>query len=367
MPIETASPAIGVRHTKVFRLFVRLLAAALIVVVIAALVMRYASGRQSTADAYVTGHVHPIAARVTGTVIEVLIDDNQHVHAGDVLVRLDPEDFRVRKQLAEAQIAQAQAQLAAAQSQAAQARASIASSRANLQKTRLDLGRAKELVNESPRGISQQEYDAALAACDAAVAAADGSEAQLRVAEANGAAASAIIQTGQVNRHDADLNLGYTEIRAPVDGYVGRKNVETGARINAGQTLLSLVEDNVWVVANFKETQLKGIGKGAPVELTIDALSGTVFHGTVDSFSPASGAQFSLLPPDNATGNFTKVVQRVPVKILFDEKQLALISGRAVPGLSVVATIAPDHDGGSGAQSNAADSASTVKKHGGIR
>ena len=305
------------------------------------LAIRLLGTAAKTSDAYVTGHVHPITARVAGTVLEVRVDDNQHVHRNDVLVVLDPEDFKVRDQLSRAQIAQAHAQVAAAVSQIAQAQAVIASTSASLEKARLDLKRATELIGESPRGISQQEYDAARASFDAASAARQGANAQLATAQANQQAAEAQIATGEANLRDAGLALSYTEIRAPIDGYVGRKTVETGARINPGQLLMALVEDDLWVVANYKETQLRDIRVGSPVRMTIDAIPGVVFGGQVDSFSPASGAEFSLLPPDNATGNFTKVVQRVPVKIRFDAGQLGRYRRQLIPGLSVETKIQP--------------------------
>jgi len=312
----------------------------LVIVGIAAIAWWWSDG-ESTNDAYVVGHVHPLAPRVGGSVASVLAQDNQHVHAGDVLVTLDPADFRVREQLARAQIAQAQAQIAAATAQKEQARASIASTAATLHRSRLDLTRAEELIGESPRGISRQEYDAAKATRDSADAAAQAAQAQLAAADAAESAAQAQVATGQANLEDALLAIGYTRIVAPVDGYVGRKTVEVGARVNIGQTLLAIVADDVWVVANYKETQLRGIRSGAPADIRVDALPGVRFKAKVDSFSPASGAQFSLLPPDNATGNFTKVVQRIPVKLLFDPVQLAQYRAQLMPGLSVVARVEP--------------------------
>jgi len=342
MPDEPTPQVVQDRTKKRFTLAIRLLAIVLIALVIGGLIARVSGTHQTTTDAYVTGHLHPIAARVTGTVLEVLVDDNQHVRTGDVLVRLDPADFRVQRRLAEAQIAEAIAQVAEAESQMMLARANIEASRATLEKTRLDLRRAKDLVGDKLRGISQQEYDAARAAHDTSRADIDVSLARLKGAEAQRAAALAQISSGEANRHQAELDIGYTEIRAPVSGYVGRKTVETGARISAGQTMMSVVADYVWVVANYKETQLGDIVVGAPATLSIDALDGKAFHGRVDSFSPATGAQFALLPPDNATGNFTKVVQRVPVKIRFHDPRFAPYRNRLFPGLSVIARIEID-------------------------
>ncbi len=175
-----------------------------------------------------------------------------------------------------------------------------------------------ELIRETPRGLSQQEYDASEAAQASAGAKLQQAYAQLEAAKANLVAAQAVERQSRANVRDASLQLSYTHILSPVDGYIGRKTIETGARISAGETLLSVVEPRVWVVANFRETQLSRVQVGDPVEISVDALPTLKLHGHVDSVSPATGAQFALLPPDNATGNFTKVVQRVPVKILLD-------------------------------------------------
>jgi membrane fusion protein (multidrug efflux system) len=336
------------RPSSAFRLrapglktWLRIIGVLLVVGAVAFLIVRIWNGAESTTDAFVTGHIHPVSPRVTGTVLEVRTDDNRHVHAGDILVVLDPEDFRVRVELAQAQIAQGEAQLAIAEAQAAQAHAAIASAGATAERTRLDLQRATELVGETPRGISRQEFDAAKAGFDAAHAAVDGAQAQLAAAAAARQAAAAQIATGRANLHDANLALGYTQIVAPIDGYVGRKSVEVGARINAGQTLLAVVSDDVWVVANYKETQLRDIGVGAAVAIAVDALPNVPLHGHVESFAPATGAQFALLPPDNATGNFTKVVQRVPVKIRIQPDELAKYRTQLAPGLSVITDIRP--------------------------
>jgi membrane fusion protein, multidrug efflux system len=305
------------------------------VAVIAAAIVWLSANGNTTTDAYVTGHDHPISARVIGTVIDVRVDDNQHVQAGQVLVVLDPADYEVQAQLANAQIAQAKAQLAAAVAQAAQAQAQITGTQATYDRAQSDFTRADELIGQTPRGISRQEYDAARATRDATSAAHDSAKAQLAAADAAEDIARAQIETGQANLRNADLALSYTKIVAPVSGYVGRKTVEVGARVNAGQTLLFVVSDDIWVVANYKETQLAGIAPHAPVDIWIDALKGHQLAGYVDSIAPGTGQEFALLPPDNATGNFTKVVQRVPVKIRFDPSELQEFRDRLVPGLSV--------------------------------
>jgi membrane fusion protein, multidrug efflux system len=313
-----------------------------LVMVVASAIAWLNRNDDTTTDAYVTGHDHPISAREVGTVIEVRVDDNQHVQAGQVLVVLDPADYEVQAQLASAQIEQARAQLAVAAAQAEQAQALISGAQATYDRAQSDFARADELIGQTPRGISRQEYDAARATRDATRAARDSAEAQLVAAKAAEDVARAQIETGNANLRNADLALGYTKIVAPISGYVGRKTVEVGARVNAGQTLLFVVSDDIWVVANYKETQLAGIRPHAPVDIWIDALKGSALAGYVDSIAPGTGQEFALLPPDNATGNFTKVVQRVPVKIRFNPGELQEYRNRLVPGLSVETRVKSD-------------------------
>jgi membrane fusion protein, multidrug efflux system len=299
---------------------------------------------ETTTDAYVTGRIHPVAPRVTGTVQALHVNDNQHVKAGDVLLELDTRDFDVRVEQAKAEIDRAKGQLASAEAQIAEAGAAIVAAQASARRTALDLRRSSELVNETPRGVSQQEYDAAKAAADSAVANQASAEANKVAAVAARESAKALVATGEAALHDAELAYGYTKVIAPVSGYVGRRTVEVGARVNAGQTLLSIVSDEVWVVANFKETQLHGMRRGTEARMTVDAIPDVTFVGHVDSLSPASGSQFALLPPDNATGNFTKVVQRVPVKILFSPDDLRRYRERLSPGLSTIVKIRAEKD-----------------------
>ena len=215
---------------------------------------------EETDDAYVTGHLHNISSRINAVVTDVLVNDNQFVHKGDVLVELDPSEYIALAAAAQAQLKKAQA----------------------------DLDRQKPLVDV--HAIAPDAVDAAQSTHDV-------DEAQLRLAQ---------------------LQIEYSTIKAPASGIIGRKNVEVGNRVSSGQTLMVLVEPELWVVANFKETQLAKMKIGQPVTITIDSIPGKTFTGTVNSFSPATGNQFALLPADNSTGNFTKIVQRVPVKIVFD-------------------------------------------------
>lgn len=234
-----------------------------------------ATTHESTDDAYTTGHIHNISSRVSGTVIAVRVDDNQMVRQGDVLVELDPTDYQV---------------------QVDQARADYETAKANLARAQILLATG---------AVAKQDFDTYESACEVAAA----------------------------KLKDAEDQLAYCTIRAPSDGRIGSKTVETGNRIAAGSALMAVVED-IWVVANYKETQLGDMRPGQPAEITIDAIPGKTFRGYVDSWSPGSGSTFALLPPDDATGNFTKIVQRVPVKIRFDPSSIQGYENRVVPGLS---------------------------------
>jgi membrane fusion protein (multidrug efflux system) len=321
------------------KLWVKLVGAFFIVIAVAVGAIWLLSDDLTTTDAYVAGHVHPLAPRVTGTVVRILTDDNRYVRKGDVLVLLDPRDFGVQVEQARAQLAQAQAQVPAAEALIEQARAAITSAEVTVERTKLDYDRDTALLASS--AVSRHDYDAAKAAYLGALAALEGARGVLASSMASRQVALAQVATAKANLENAELALAYTRIIAPVDGYVGRKNVELGARVNAGQTLLSIVSDDLWIVANYKETQLRGVAIGAPVNITVDALPHRRLEGYVESFSPASGAQFALLPPDNATGNFTKIIQRVPVKIRIRPGDLAQFRAHLMPGLSAVTEIEP--------------------------
>lgn len=246
-----------------------------------------------TDDAAIEAHVIPVSARVAGHVARVLVDDNRQVKAGELLAELDPRDF---------------------QTQLDQAKGKVASDRAEAAKTAADLSRAQALFARDE--ASKQDLEHAQAAAEAAKADLAQSEAALR---------------------QAGLDLSYTRIEAPEAGRVTRKAVEPGAYVSVGQSILALVPDDVWVVANFKETQLTRMRKGQPAEIRVDAYPDERLRGHVDSIQDGTGARFSLLPAENATGNFVKVVQRVPVKIVLDDKPAG---GRVLaPGMSVEATV----------------------------
>jgi membrane fusion protein (multidrug efflux system) len=306
-----------------------------------------------TENAYVTGHVHPVSSRIPGVVTKVMFEDNQIVKAGDVLAELDPADQGVKVEQIQAQIAsvqqqivQADASVEQAKAQASAAQAQVVQSQANLVRAKQDAERYGQLYNSTMKAVSKAEVDAATAARAGATADVTARRDNASAAKAQIAAAisardvlKAQVKVLQAQLKDAQQQLGYNRIVSPVSGRIGKRSVEVGARVQPGQQLAAIVQDDVWVVANFKETQLPGIVPGQQVNIQVDALPKHELVGRVDSFSPASGNQFALLPADNATGNFTKIVQRVPVKITFAPEDLKKYAGRLVPGMSTVVEI----------------------------
>ncbi len=342
--------------------------------------------REATSDAYVTGHIDLVSARVPGTVQTVKVDDNQIVRKDDVLVQLDPNDMQMKVALAKAALDAAEQQAATAKtaitfsSQSAvagdtqanggvgQAEAGVARSQDMLREADADLERAalddKRFENLLARHeVSQQQYDHAHTAYKIALANDAAAKTGVREAEAGLARATgglqaahaaftdvdlrrkqyqsalANVEAAQAAYDDARLQLSYTVIHALAGGRIGNKTVEVGQRVQPGQPLLAVVEPEIWIVANFKETQLAHMKDGQPAEVKIDRFPEKRFIGRVQSFSPATGANFSLLPPENATGNFVKVVQRVPVKIVLDPDSVRGYEVRLVPGLSAVVTV----------------------------
>jgi membrane fusion protein, multidrug efflux system len=347
-------------------------------------IWHYYTVRESTDDAQIDGHIYPISARVSGTVVRVLHDDNEIVQAGTLLVELDPKDYQVARDRARADLANAQASAAAAhvdvpltmttssnqfaaasagvkaadrEVQADQAR--VQEAQANYTKAAADLKRMELLVQKDE--VSRQQYDAAVAAAgaaratldaaDAAVASAEGRAAQaraqaagaetvpeqIRMTRARAGAAVAEVQRYQAALEQAELNLSYTKIYASVTGVLSQRNVQPGQVIQTGQPLLSIVDvDDIWVTANFKETQLKNMRPGQKATVKVDAY-GHTYNAAVESIGGATGSRFSVLPPENATGNYVKVVQRLPVRIRFapGEDPSHLLR----PGMSVNPTV----------------------------
>src|SRR5467141_666074 len=288
----------------------------------------YSLSHVSTDNAQVDGHIVPILPKVGGYVIEVRTDENRSAKAGDTLVVLDDRDYTARLAQAEADLAVALAGVSN-RARVGQAEAQVAQAQANAEKAHADLERTKPLAEQEI--MPKQALDAAEAAARAADAALAAAQAALLGADARVAAARAA-------RDQAALNLSYTRITTPSEGVVSKKSVELGQLVQPGQPLMSLVPlSDVWVTANLKETQIQDVTAGDPVDFAVDAYPGVHFCGKVESISPATGAKFSLLPTDNATGNFTKVVQRLPVRIHLDSPVDPAHTLR--PGMSVVATI----------------------------
>ena len=375
---------------------------------------QHAMSIEGTDDAYITGHVHQLSARVSGYVTKVTVDDNDHVKAGQILVTIDPKDLQLAAdsakaaaQKAEWQTVQAKSDIltntktadsqnlnamsaigsADAQIHRAQeslndsklgvilSKTAITQRKSELTRTIADYDRYKSLVDD--RAVTTQAFDKAKQDKEVAQANLDGAQAtynqmlvkvkeaeqslidtktsavKARGMQASAAAAEAATTSSEKNvsvqqaaanqagveYENALTQLSYTKIVAPINGTVGHKTVEVGQQIEKGQALMSIVSDDKWVVANFKETQLGRMHPGQEVEIKVDSIPNKVFKGTVQSLSPASGAQFSMLPPDNASGNFTKVVQRIPTKILFDKDSIKGFESQLSPGMSVIADV----------------------------
>ena len=367
----------------------------------------YARQFEETDDAFVDGNVYPVAAKVAGQIRVVRADDNQPVNAGDVLAEIDARDLTAKLNQANAALDAAKAEAEAARTDVdltrantaamlTQGEAGVASATAAVETARSQLASAeadvtsaqaestrreadeKRLTALDPRGVSQTQLDAARATADAAraqllaankrvaaatagiaesqakvsaargvLAAAKTAGQQIAAAEARSRFAQAQAGEAQAKADAAALDLSYATIRAPVAGHVTRKNVQPGQYVQVGQTMLAVVPQDFWVTANFKETQLTRMRVGQPVQIDVDAFPAHPFHGRVDSIQAGTGAAFSLLPPENATGNFVKVVQRVPVKITFDygdqDRALLGVGMSVVPSVRVTETPAQGH------------------------
>ncbi len=316
----------------------------------------YSLSYETTDDAFIDGHVVPVSSRVPGHVAKVYVTDNQQVAKGDLLAELDPLDFETRLAAAAAalQAAQATSQaratgVVAAEADWQQSKADLVAAEARQQRAEARLKRIESLVPE--HAASQDSLDEATAAAHVAhadVAAMrekiNARQSAVEQAKSAATAAESSVRQAEAERKQASLNHSYTKVYAPISGLVTRKSVEAGAFVQVGQPLLALVDPQVWVIANFKETQLAKMRPGQPVVVTVDTNTEMKFAAHVDSIQRGSGARFSLLPPENATGNYVKVVQRVPVKIVFDD--LRQIERCALgPGMSVVPTVKVDDPG----------------------
>jgi membrane fusion protein (multidrug efflux system) len=305
---------------------------------------------ESTDDAYVQADSTIIAPKVSGYLSQVLVEDNQPVKAAQLLAKIDDRDYVASLDQAKADVATAQADietitatLAQQQAVIAQARATVAVDQANLTYAEQENARYGSLakIGGASVELAQQaasKRDTAQAALTRDTAAVTAAEEQVGVLQAQLAKDKATLQHYEAVQEQARLNLGYTNIIAPIDGVVGARSLRVGEYVQAGTQLMAVVPlDAVYVVANFEETQLASMRPGAPVNIVVDTYSKATVKGHVDSVAPASGEEFALLPPDNATGNFTKIVQRIPVKIAIEPNDP--FRGKLRPGMSVTATV----------------------------
>jgi membrane fusion protein (multidrug efflux system) len=348
----TAAARLRVSMQWLRRRYLLLLGALAVVLALAGIAYYWSSTRYvvSTNDAYIQADSTIVASRVSGYVSAVLIQDDQSVKAGQVLARIDDRDFRAAldQARADARAAQAavndlQAQLTEQATLIDRARAGVAESQAALELASLNQVRYRKMAGigfgseqQSQQADAEaQERSANLSRDRAALASA---HSQVAVLQAKLAQAQALSDRSQAVEHRAALDLGYTTITAPIEGTVGARTVRLGQYVQAGTQLTALVPlREVYIMANFKETQLTRVRAGEPVRVRVDTFPGIDSHACVDSLAPASGLEFSLLPPDNATGNFTKIVQRIPVKIRFDAGEP--LAGRLRPGMSVEVSV----------------------------
>jgi membrane fusion protein (multidrug efflux system) len=311
----------------------------------------YYSKHVDTDDAQIDGDISPVVARVGGYVQEIKFEENTRVKEGDVLVKLDDSDYKVKVEQAQAGQKGASAGVGVSESQIAATSANTSTAKANIEAARVklvlaqkDYDRYANLVKDG--SITQQAFDQARAEKESAQAAFTAAKDQYVAAQKQvGTTQSQLaVSSSTVTQHQADvdfakLQLTYTDIKAPATGIVSKKNVQKGQLVQAGQSLFSIVNDNsLYVTANFKETQLEDIKPGSKVKIEVDAYPDQELYGEVYNFAPITGAKGSLLPPDNATGNFVKVVQRVPVKIKISEGSKEIIS-KLRPGMSVKVSV----------------------------
>jgi membrane fusion protein (multidrug efflux system) len=323
-----------------------------IIIVIGAVMLylyrHYKETHLSTDDAFIDGRVHLIASKIPGTVKTLHVNDNQFIKKDDPILEIDPADYDVRVKEARAgfqaereKLSELQDRVNTAKRQLAEIVAALEAARAGVDLQKANLGLANVNLQRSElllkkEAISRQQYDNSKTAYDVAVAQVKSAQEMAKQIEASVETQRALIkqaesglstQEAQIRQKEAtvkgaELNLGYTKIYAPTDGYITKRTVEIGNQIQAGQPLMAVVplaQEDIWITANYKETQLEKVKPGQKVEIRVDTYSGKVFYGRIDSIMSGTGAAFSLLPPENATGNYVKIVQRIPVKIILDK------------------------------------------------
>ncbi len=346
--VETEEPVVAKKPNRVIPIILGLVILAGIVFGIREYI--YYSKHEDTDDAQIDGDISPVVARVGGYVDSIAFEENTHVNKGQVLVKLDDRDYKIKveqaqsaQKVAGAGIGVGQSQITTTTANSAEAKAQMQAANAKLEQANRDYARYANLVKDG--SVTKQQFDQAKANRDVAQANYGAAQEQYKAAQLQiGTTRNQLKVTNTgVNQRQADvdfakLQLSYTTIYAPASGIVSKKNVQKGQLVQAGQTLFSVVNDNsIYVTANFKETQLNNLRTGEKVDIKVDAYPDLKLEGEVYNFSPATGAKFSLLPPDNATGNFVKVVQRVPVKIKINASKEVLAKLR--PGMSVDASV----------------------------
>jgi len=295
----------------------------------------YKATHITTDDAFVDGRIYAVAPKIPGTVKAVHVEDNQMVKKGDMLVEIAPEDYDARLNEAMSSVNAEKSKLAEYQAKVKTARAQLELQDANMRQAEIDIRRAELLYGKG--AISKERYEKTKTGYDVTLAEVKASREQMRQTESSVASQASSVTAKEAKLKTEQLNVGYTMIYAPADGRITKKNVEKGNQVQPGQPLMAVVPlDDVWVVANYKETQLKKVRPGQKVKIKVDTYSGETFTGKVDSIMAGTGSAFSLFPPENATGNYVKVVQRVPVKIVLDRKDMA---GILRVGMSVVPTV----------------------------
>ncbi len=326
-PEKTVPPPKKARRRSPF-----IIVAAILVVLVGVLLYYFffVAPYESTDDAFIDGHAIAIAPQVAGRVARLLVDDNQDVKKGELLIEIDPRDYQTRLAQARANLAaarsrleQAKAQLTVDQAKTEEERANVVATEAESTRAQADLKRYQAVES---RAVSQSQIDLAVAQAQSSTAQVDVARSKVQAADAQAGFSKVSIETATADvaqnealLHQAELDLSYATLVAPEDGRVTHRTVEAGNYVQIGQALLAIVPRNVWITANFKETQLAHMKPGQPVSVRVDAFPQLRLKAHVDSVQAGTGAQFSLLPPENAAGNYVKVVQRVPVKIVFDE------------------------------------------------
>jgi membrane fusion protein (multidrug efflux system) len=295
----------------------------------------YLSSYEDTDDAQIDGHIIQVSSRINGTIAHVYVIDTQAVRKGQLLADIAPADYVVALEGARAKLAQTKAQVESASADYQTALSKVSQDQATRAKAEYDLPRLAILAAKG--AARREDYQESLRVAKVDRATVDADRASANAALKNIASREAAVEEAQADLDQASLNYGYTKITAPMSGVIGKKDVEPGQRVQPGQSLLAVVPlDDVWVTANFKETQLRRMRPGQAVDIWVDAMNRT-YKGYVDGLGSASGERFSLLPPENATGNYVKVVQRIPVRIDLDPGQNA--DHRLVPGMSVEPTV----------------------------